>query len=247
MAHVAEEPALQLGGLAQRFGALIELSVERDHAAIGFLQLTANLLELLVAGAQFADGAQQLAIGLPHFLFRGGKRRAGELLGDLRRIRGGKRRFRQFLREHDFGPASWRRLDDEPVHQPAGPDDPEAHPRGGLVAAGEDLIEVANSGALVRSPDDQRRTRTFIEQKLAAALARVPHGIAADLRGGRGDTRLVLRGEAEQAGQLARTLPRDDHVAFGHELDGRQRQWGRLHGSLMTTTVASSPLRRKSR
>ena len=39
VAHVGQEAALELGGLAQLLGLGVEFGVERDHAAVGFLEL----------------------------------------------------------------------------------------------------------------------------------------------------------------------------------------------------------------
>ena len=226
---------------------MVELGVERHHSAIRLFQLAPDLLQLLVAGPQLADRAQQLAVGLPDLVLGRRERRAREMLGDLRRLGGEGRRIRQLLREQHLGPAPRRRLDDEPIHQAAGADDAQAHSGGRLVLAGEDLVEIADARSLVDRPDEQRRPRAVLEQELAAAPAGVSHRVAADLRGRGGDARLVLGAEAEQGGDLARTLARDHHVALGGKLDGRERQEGLVHGSLITTTVESSPLRRKSR
>ncbi len=54
MAHVGEEMALEFGGLAQLLGLHIQLAVERDHAAIGLVQLLAQGPDLGAAQFQFS-------------------------------------------------------------------------------------------------------------------------------------------------------------------------------------------------
>jgi len=49
VAHVGEEAALGLVGAAQEVGALLELGVQRHHAAVGVLQLAVDVQHLVLA------------------------------------------------------------------------------------------------------------------------------------------------------------------------------------------------------
>ena len=63
--------ALDLARPPQLLGALVELGVQRDHAAIGVLELGVDLLELAACLLEIGEGAQQVAI-LDLYLFRQG-------------------------------------------------------------------------------------------------------------------------------------------------------------------------------
>ena len=57
-----QEAGLELARLAQLLGALVELGVKRDDAAIGIAQFLIELLTLLVAAANILETLQQFAI-----------------------------------------------------------------------------------------------------------------------------------------------------------------------------------------
>ena len=42
VAHVRQEAALEVGGLAQLRGLVVELGVQRDHALVGFVEFGAQ-------------------------------------------------------------------------------------------------------------------------------------------------------------------------------------------------------------
>ena len=252
MAHVRQEARLQVGDPPQGLRVLVELGVEGDHAAIGLLQLAGvQLGELGLAVAQLLEGAEQLLVLLLE------ARRAGPAGPVLRQLGGEPgqlvrgqwgRPLRQALGHRDGGSAL-RRSDLELVHQPSGAED--ADPQAGrrVVPAVEDRLEVLDPRAPLVDADQKARRGRRADQELDPAAARVLEGVAGDLRDRRGDPRLVERGEAQQAGDLAGALPRQDDVGFQADLQGQE---GHAHGRLSprsraTTTVTSSRPRRKSR
>ena len=97
--------------------------------------------------------------------------------------------------------------------------DSETHTGLGAIAAAHDVLQVRNSGTLIRDTDDQklRRARAF-ELEFGAACGCIPVSIPDDLRNGSGNARLFLGIEAQESGNLACTLPCNDHILL--VLDG---------------------------
>src|SRR5581483_375050 len=153
---------------------------------------------------------------------------------------------REELLQRDDRAAAGARGDIELIHQPAGTDDPDAHAGRRSIAALEDAGEFRDAGPFVgHLHDEDLWRRRALEPERDLAATRVRHGVARDLRDGGRDAGLVLGVEAEEAGDLARALARENDVALRVE---RERQNAGTHGvSRTTTTVASSRPRRKSR
>ncbi len=103
-------------------------------------------------------------------------------------------------------------------------DEADAHAGGRPVFPAQDQCDVADAGPLVRDPDVQHLREAFaFERELHLAAAGVAECVARDLGNGRGDARLILPVEAEQAGDLPRALARDDHVLLELDGDGQKR------------------------
>src|SRR5262249_10349961 len=62
VAHVRKEFRLEFAGLSKLLGALVQLGIERDHAAVGVAQLLVKLFALLVLAADFFEALHELAI-----------------------------------------------------------------------------------------------------------------------------------------------------------------------------------------
>ena len=60
--HVGEKARLELVGSSQVIRLLVELGVQRDHAAVGVLQLAVERAQLLLPPAQLVERAQQLLV-----------------------------------------------------------------------------------------------------------------------------------------------------------------------------------------
>ena len=73
-------------------------------------------------------------------------------------------------------------------------------------------------------PDQEPRRGPGPDLELDPAAPRVLEGIAGDLRDGRGDPGLVERGEAEQPGDLAGTLPGQDDVGLQADVHVQEGQ-----------------------
>ena len=63
VAHVREEPALQVGGIPQPVGVVVELGVERQDAPIGLGQLGRQRVDLRL---ESGDLLPQVRNGLSH-------------------------------------------------------------------------------------------------------------------------------------------------------------------------------------
>ena len=81
VAHVGQEARLQLARLAQLLGAVVELGIKRDHAAIGIAELLVELLALFLAAPDLFQALHQLAVllaqaasGSDEFPFSGWRR-----------------------------------------------------------------------------------------------------------------------------------------------------------------------------
>ena len=130
MAHVGEESGLHLVGATQVVGLLVQLRVERHHAAVGVLQLAVEPAQLLLAGTQLFQRPQQLLVLLLDLLDgrartlpgQGGDELVHPLLGDGRNV------TRQDLGQRDDRSLTRSRRDDEVVHQATSAQDADPHP-----------------------------------------------------------------------------------------------------------------------
>ena len=136
MAHIGQEARLEFVGAAQMIGLLVELRIERDHAAIGVFQLAVQLRQFFLAVPQFVESGEQFAvlvrsssIGSCRQLPRD---RGARWARARRRLAGAPRRAA--LRAALPGAAVGRGLDIEPVHQPLRADNAEPMPVRELVA-----------------------------------------------------------------------------------------------------------------
>ena len=66
VAHVREEARLHLVRAPQVLGLLVELGVQRDHAAVGVLELAVQPRQLVLPLPQLVERAQQLLVLLLH-------------------------------------------------------------------------------------------------------------------------------------------------------------------------------------
>ena len=116
----------------------------------------------------------------------------------------------------------WRRLNLELVHQAAGAQNTHAHAGGGLIAAFQDVLQVAHAGAGIPDlNDEQLRRRAAFDGIFHAAAARIIEGVAGDLGNGGGDSRLILGFETQQAGDLPGSLPRGHRIALASDSEGK--------------------------
>ena len=208
VAHVGEEARLHLVRAPQVLGLLVQLGVERDHAAVRVLQLAVEAHQVLLAPAQLVEDVQQLLVLLLHLGQRVLQAFPGQLLREPARGRGacrkGDRRGQELL-DRDRGPQSGVGLDREAVHQPARAEDAQAHARRRAVAAGEDQIAGRRCPGPDRSRDrDQHLGRRLpVDRELDLAFAGVVVDVARDL-GDRGrDADLVLRRRSPGGGRAA--------------------------------------------
>ncbi len=117
MAHVRKEARLHFIRAAQLLRFFVDFRIQRQHAAIGVLELGVQAREIFLPLAQFVQNAQQLAVFVAQ-LFHGVM--AGRL-GDFHRearqpVRRARRMRTETLSEYD-GRASGMGLDAEIVHQ----------------------------------------------------------------------------------------------------------------------------------
>jgi hypothetical protein len=251
VAHVREEAGLHLVGAAEVAGLLVELRVEGEDAAVRVLQLLVEAHELVLSALELVEGPQELLVVLPHLLegilgiaARQLRRHVSDGLRRHERCRSG-----QDLLEPDLRAAAGLALHLEPVHEPPGPEEPEAHARLRAVVAGEDVLEVRDARPLVGDLHDEHlRSRGPFHAEEGAADLRIAEDVARDLRNRGGDARLVLVVEAEERRDLAGALAREHHVVLEADLE---REEGHVHGETSrgraTMTVTSSRPRAQSR
>ena len=253
VAHVREEARLRLVGAAEALGLLVQLGVERDHAAVGVFQLAVQPGQLLLPALQLLEGPQQLLVLPLDLVERALAPLARELGADGHHPRLGEERGRrrEDHAERDRGPPARRGLDVKAVHEAPRAHDAEAHPRLGPVRPVEDGLELGDPGPPVADVDEQDlRRRLSLHHELDRAAAAVAEGVARDLRHGGGEASLVLEVEAEQRGDLARALPGGDDIVLPRDRHGQHRP---AHAALpmgrsrATTTATSSRRRLQSR
>jgi hypothetical protein len=248
VAHVREELGLHLVGAAEVVGALVELRVQRDHAAVRVFELAVERDELLLPLGQLLERAQQLLVLRLDLVDRVVRALAGDRVGQHRQPIGvdDARSARQELADR-HGRAVRIRRDLEPVHQPPGAGEPEPHARRRAVASLEHRGDVPDARPpIVHLDHEELRRRRALQPEDDLPAVRVAKCVARDL-GDRGrDARLVLRVELEQRGDLARALARQHDVGLVPEPDREQRV--RHAAALRSTTADASSVRRaKSR
>ncbi len=230
-------------------GFVVQLRVERHHAAVRVLQLGVEPHQLVLPPAQLLEHPQQLLVLLLHLLHGVAWRLLRQRIGDPG---GGSRRHHVGAPRHELSQdharaAARRRVDVERVHEALGADDAEAHARGGLVPAAQDRVELGDAGPAIPDADgEDLGPRLAFHGEVDPPTAAVADGVARDLGHRGGDPCLILRVEAEQRGQLAGALAAADDIVLARHGHGQQRQ-AHAASSLQTTTVASSRPRVKSR
>ena len=123
----------------------------------------------------------------------------------------------------------------EAIHQPAGPDDPQAHAGVRVVASREDLREIRDPGPLVADGDaEELRSASAFDREADAPATRIAKGVADDLRDGRRDAHLILAVEADELGDVMRALARRHDVALVGDAYGQQ---GKAHDALRSIGV----------
>ena len=228
-------------------GAVVQLGVERDNAAIGVLQLLIQHRELLLPIVQLFELDEHLSILTPDFRDRVKRLIPRQRLTDPREERRGHQDgARQPLGHGDLGAMPRRGLDRERIHQAARAEDADAHARGRAMDTVENAVDILNARPGVTNDDFEMRSAVLIGDAVFDAPAfAVFDRIARDLGHGGGDARLILRHEAEQPRDLTRTLTRLHDVVL---LLDRNREKTRAHAATRrTATSASSLVRRKSR
>ena len=227
MADAGPEPGLGLRRLAQPFGFVVQLRVERDDALVGLLELVGKLL---VQGHHTAVGLLQLGVDrdelflLPLQVVQG---RDQVLIVPAQLVQGGGREHR------GEPPAGGAQVNPGARRAPLG----QPHVRPGR---GEGVHEArgrrhagAGQQALVRDRDVQRAAVRREHDR--GRLAR-DHHVAADLADGRGHPDLVLAVEPELGGDLPAKLARGEDPGSVPELEASQLGG---HG-FSTSTPASS-------
>src|SRR3989475_3509935 len=155
VAHVRQEARLQDVGAAEMVGFLVQLRVERHHAAVLVLQLGVEPHQLVLPAAQLLEHPQQLLVLLLHLLDGVARRLLRQRIG----YPGGRGRrhhvgaARHELPQDHARAAARPRVDVERVHEALGADDAEAHARGGLVSAAQDRVELGDAGPAVPDAD----------------------------------------------------------------------------------------------
>jgi hypothetical protein len=244
--HVRQEARLHLPGSLQIIGPLVQLGQQGHHAAVGVLQLLVELGQLLALGADLVERAQELLVlhqQLLDLVARRLPRQLGPQVGDpvRRQVRGAARE----LLGQDHARPLRAALDVEPIHQPPGADDPQPHPGLRPVAPVQDPRQLGDPGAVIRHRRGEGRRIPRLGGELDPAAARVAVGVAADLRHGRGDARLVAGVEAEEGRDLPGALAGEDHVRLAPDLDGQDRVPHRCTARLMA--APPGPSRRPAR
>ena len=230
VADVGPEPVLGFRGRAQPLGLLVQLRVQRHHAAVGLLQL---VRQLAVQGHHAAVGLLQLGVEqeqlvlllpevvqradqvliLPPQLVQGGLRvHRGQLLADQPRVRPHAGRA-ALGHPHDVAVGGDR------VHQPGGRGDPVGR---GLAVHGHGQQQLG----LVDAERDDRGSPG--NDGAAAYLAQ---------RGGHPDLVLLLQGQ--DGGQAAAELARREDAGRVPDLEAGELAGLAVHG-FSTRTPASS-------
>ena len=216
MTHVRQKARLQIGDAPQLLRIIVEFRIECDHPAIGLFQLAGvQLGDLGLAITQFLQGAEQFLV-LDLKLFQ---QSLGPVLRQLARdpsqlVLGqwGCPLWQSL--DHRDGDPVLRRSDLELVHQPFRAQDSDSQAGRRVIPSVQDRLEVLDPRAPLLNADQKSRRGTCADLELDLPTSRVLEGIAGNLRHRRGDARLIERGEAQQAGDLAGTLPRQHDVGL---------------------------------
>ena len=224
VAQAREELRLRVARAAELLGTLVELRVQGDDSAVGLLELTVELGELVPATLQLGERLDQLLV----LQLQLAEWPGDDLAGQGRRDRGAigvadRAPWAEALGDDDGCPGNGVRLDLEGVHQPARARDAHPHARWRDVATRQDARQILDPFSLVADTDDELDDLAVRDRVLDLAAARVLERVARQLGDCRGDSYLVLTVEAEQAGHLSRPLAREHHVVLAGDHDRRQR------------------------
>ena len=225
-------------------GLLVQLGIEGHHTPVGVLELAVESSQILFAGAQLLERAQQLLVLELNFFHGSPRALPGQGADDVAHpLRGDHGDVtRNDLRQRDGRPVAGLGRDHEVVHQAPGADDADPHAGRRGVAPAQDPRQIRDPRAVIEHLDrEELRRRPTLHSELDAAAAGVGEGIASDLGDRGGDSRLVPGVETEQPRDLACPLARRDDVVL--VLDGHRQD----QAHLATTTVTSSRRRAKSR
>ena len=230
VADVGQEARLELGGPGEVGRLLVELGVQRQHAAIGLRELLVEPLDLdLPLARSPRSSAQQLLVLGPDLDVRVRQARPARARGSAEppvSAGDGGGLGREQLPEHHGGAGPGARLDLEPVAQPPGAEDAQPHAGGGAIAAVEHVRSAWRCpGPRSRTRDHQRGRRRASSSNVTLPPRGVLEGVAGDLRDRRRQPGLVLRVEAEQPRDLARPLAGEHDVVLASDLGGEDREW----------------------
>ncbi len=112
-------------------------------------------------------------------------------------------------------------LDLEPVHQPAGRRDADAHPGLGHITAVEDGLQVPDPRSSFADTSHHPHRRPRLDEELDPPPSGILECVAGDLRRSGRDPRLVQVGESQQARDLPRPLPGQHDVGLDADLQGQ--------------------------
>jgi hypothetical protein len=207
VAQIRDEAGLDVVRAAQVLGLLVELGVEREHAAVGVLELAIERGELVAALRELFQRTDELLILLLHL--KSGSRccfLANSVLDAARGVGAdhGRARGEELLHHHRRAGA----LDGpdlQAIHQALRAEDADAHPRRRAVAAGHDVVQSMDAAPAVRHAHGQHlRPRGAFDGELDRAAGGVLEGVAGDLRDRRRHAGLVLPVEAHDLRDLSR-------------------------------------------
>ncbi len=214
--HVRQEPRFQLVCAPEMVGAFVELGVERDDAAVGVFQLAVQPHEHFLPPVELLQRAQEFLVLPLEFLDQPGRLAIDDGACD----------FIESLRVHEwraarqeslqvYGRAVPPRLDLEPIHQPPGAREPDAHSGRRPVSPREHVVEVANSGAGIADDDrEQLRLGASFDDVIDPSGSGVPERVADDFGDRSRHTRLLGLVEAQQGSELSGSLAGGDDVLF---------------------------------
>ena len=219
--------------------ALVELGVERDPA-VRVLELAVERDQLVLTLRELLERAQRLLV-LPLDLVDGVRRPDARAIGDARERVGAHEpapRGRNFARNHG-GPSTDVLMMNRSISRRV----PDAESHAGVrhrpsTTAPRSAMPPPRSGHL---DDQQLRHRAAFDPERHLPAFGVAERVPRDLGHGGRNTRLVLRIELEDAGDLARALPGEDDVGLVAQRDGEN---GLAHAASRRTTMAASSVRR---
>ena len=182
------------------------------------VQLELPRLELL-------EDTKERDVLLAYLLHRARRREPGELGTDaqdeLRSDLGSLRRER--LPELDRGSLAGNTVGAEGVHDSSGAQNPQPHPRPGLVVAGENVGQVGDALAAVGDADEEVLGRMALDGKLHAPTPRVEERIAHDFGDCGRDARLIVGVEFQERGNLPGPLAHEHDVRLRAYVRGEEQ------------------------